>query len=65
MKSEYVWFAPMLETVVAHKTAEPRESLLMKRSSSRVTSVAPSDAASSADAAEEESGFSSVVRLGD
>ena len=64
MKSEYVWFAPMLETIMAHKAAEPRGSLLMKRLSSRVTSVAPRDAASSADGAEEESGFSSVVRLG-
>ena len=64
MKSKYVWFAPMLETIMAHKAAEPRGSVLMKRLSSRVTSVAPRDAASSADGAEEESGFSSVVRLG-
>ncbi len=64
MKSEYVWFAPLLETIMAHKAAEPRGSLLMKRLSSGNTSVAPGDAASSADTAEEESGFSSVVRLG-
>jgi hypothetical protein len=66
MRSKYVWFAPMLETILAHKAAEPRGSLWMKRLSSRlrVTSVAPRDAASSADGAEEESGFFSVVRLG-
>jgi hypothetical protein len=65
MNSKYVWFAPMLETILAHKAAEPRRStVLMKRLTSRIASVAPSDAASSADGAEEESGFSSVVRLG-
>jgi hypothetical protein len=64
MKSKYVWFAPMLETIMAHTAAEPRGSLLMKRLSSRVTSMAPGDAALSADGAEEEGGFSSVVRLG-
>ena len=65
MKSEYVWFAPMLEAIMAHKVAEPRGSLLMKRLRSSITiSVAPKDAASSADGAEEESAFNSVVRLG-
>jgi hypothetical protein len=64
MNSKYLWFAPMLETIMAHKAAEPRGSLLMKRLSSRIASVAPRDVASSADGAEEESGFSSVVRLG-
>ncbi len=64
MKSKYVWFAPMLETIMAHTAAEARGSLWMKRLSSRIASVAPRDAASSADRAEEESGFSSVVRLG-
>ena len=64
MKSKYVWFAPMLETIMAHTAAEPRGSLLMKRWSSRVTFMAPRDAASSADGAEEEGGFNSVVRLG-
>ena len=64
MKSKYVWFAPMLRTIMAHTAAEPRGSLLMKRLSSRITSVAPRDAASNADGADEESGFSSVVRLG-
>jgi hypothetical protein len=64
MNSKYGWFAPMLETIMAHKAAEPRGSLWMKRLSSRLASVAPRDAASSADGAEEESGFSSVVRLG-
>jgi hypothetical protein len=68
MKSEHAWFVPMLEVVTAHKAAEPRESVLMKRLSrlsSRVTVVAPisSAAASNVDGADEESGFSSVVRL--
>ncbi len=64
MKSKHAWFAPMLETIMAHKAAEPRASMWMKRLSSRLTSVAPRDAASNADGADEESGFSSVVRLG-
>ncbi len=64
MNSKYVWFAPMLETIMAHKAAEPRGSLWMKRLTPHIASVAPRDAASSADGAEEESGFSSVVRFG-
>jgi hypothetical protein len=64
MKLKHAWFAPMLETIMAHTAAEARGSLWMKRLTSRIASVAPSDAASSADGAEEESGFSSVVRLG-
>jgi hypothetical protein len=65
IKSEYVWFVPMLETIMAHKAAEPRGSLLIKRLSSRSTSVASlsRDAASSADGAVEESSFSSVVTV--
>ena len=63
MSLKCVWFAPMLETIMAHKAAEPRGSLSMKRLSSSMASVAPKDAASSADGAEEESAFNSVVRL--
>jgi hypothetical protein len=63
IKSEYVWFVPMLETIMAHKAAEPRGSLWIKRLSSRSTSVASRDAASSADGAVEESSFSSVVTV--
>ena len=68
MKSEHAWFVPMLEVVMAHKTAEPRGSVSMKRlrsPSSRVTVVAPicNDAAPNVDGADEESGFSPVVRL--
>jgi hypothetical protein len=63
MNSKYLWFAPMLETIMAHKAAVPRGSLLMKRLSSSIVSVAPRDAASSADGAQEESGFSSVVTV--
>ena len=65
MQSEYGWFLPMLEVIMARKAAEPRRStVLMKRLRSRIASVAPSDEASNADGADEESGFSSVVRLG-
>jgi hypothetical protein len=64
MKSEYVWFVPMLEVVMAHKAAQPRGSMVMKGSRSSISPVASRDAASRADTAEEESGFSSVVRLG-
>ena len=64
MKSEYVWFVPMLEVVMAHKAAQPRGSMVMKRLSSSISPVASSDVALYADTAEEESGFSFVVRLG-
>ncbi len=66
MKSAFVWFVPMLEVMVAHKAAEPRRSTLVKRLSSIVSvnqpSVTPIDVTSSADGADEESGFSSVVQ---
>jgi hypothetical protein len=64
MKSEYVWFVPMLEVVMAHKAAQPRGSMVMKRLRSSISPVASRDAASIADTAEEESGFRSAVRLG-
>jgi hypothetical protein len=64
MKSEYVWFVPMLEVVMAHKAAQHRGSMVMKRLSSSISPVASSDVALHADTAEEESNFSSVVRLG-
>jgi hypothetical protein len=67
MKSEYAWFVPMLEVIMAHKAAQPRGSVAMNRlrsMRSSVSSVASSDVALHADAADGESGFSSVVRLG-
>jgi hypothetical protein len=64
MKSEYAWFVPMLEVVMAHKAAQPRGSVVMKRLRSSFAHVAPIDVASDADRADEEGGFSSVVRLG-
>jgi hypothetical protein len=67
MKSEYAWFMPMLEGIMAHKDAERRGSVVMNRlrsMRSSIAPVAPIDVTSDADAANEESGFSSVVRLG-
>jgi hypothetical protein len=64
MESDYAWFVPMLEVVMAHKAAERRGSEVMKRLRSSISPVASSDVALHADAADEESGFSSVVRLG-
>jgi hypothetical protein len=68
MKSEYAWFVPMLEVVMAHKAAQPRGSVAtgMNRLRSIINPVASSDVAlhAGALAADEESGFSSVVRLG-
>ena len=64
MKSEYAWFMPMLEVVMAHKAAHPRGSALMKRLRPSISPAASSHVALHADAADEESGFSSVVRLG-
>ncbi len=64
MKSEYTWFVPMLEVITAQKAAERRESEVMNRLRSSISPVASSDVALHADAADEESGFSSVVRLG-
>jgi hypothetical protein len=67
MKLEYAWFVPMLDVIMAHKAAERRGSVLMNRLRSMRSSIAPVtpiDAASEAEAANEASGFSSVVRLG-
>ncbi len=64
MKSEYAWFVPMLEVVMAHKAAHPRGSVIMNRSRSSISPVASSDVELHAGAADDESGFSSVVRLG-
>ena len=49
---------------MAHKAAQPRGSVVMKRLRSSFAHVAPIDVASDADRADEEGGFSSVVRLG-
>jgi hypothetical protein len=64
MQLEYAWFVPMLEVVMAHKAAQPRGSVVINRlrsMRSSIAPVAPIDVASDADAADEESGFSSVV----
>ena len=62
MQSECTWFVPMLEVVMAHKAAERRGMVIMNRLTSvSIAPVAPSDVASVADAADEESSFSSVV----
>jgi hypothetical protein len=55
---------PMLEVVMAHKSAHPRGSVVVNRLRSIISPVASIDVALHADAADEESGFSSVVRLG-
>jgi hypothetical protein len=52
----------MLEVVMAHQAAHPRGSVLMNRLRSSISPTA--SVALHADAADEESGFSSVVRLG-
>ena len=66
MKSKYAWFTPMLEVIMAHKAAHLRGSVTvaMNRLRSIISPVGSSDVALHADAADEESGFSSVVRLG-
>ena len=64
MKSEHNWFMPMLEAIMAHKAAERRGSVVVNRLRSIISPVASIDVAVHADAADEESGFSSVVRLG-
>ena len=64
MKSEYAWFVPMLEVAMAHKAAQPRGSIFMKGLRSSISIAASSNVALHADAADEESGFSCVVRLG-
>jgi hypothetical protein len=64
MESKYAWFVPMLEVILAPKAAEPRRSTVLMQLRSSISSVAPSDEAPNADGADEESGFSSLVRLG-
>jgi hypothetical protein len=64
MESKYAWFVPMLEVILERKAAEPRRSTVLTRLRSSISSVAPSDEASNADGADEESSFTPVVRLG-
>jgi hypothetical protein len=64
MESEYAWFVPMLEVILERKAAGPRRSTVLMRLRSSISSVAPSDEASNADGADEESSFTPVVRLG-
>jgi hypothetical protein len=72
MKSCFVWFVPMLEGLAVPKIAQPRRSTLMERLTSIATArapvtpvpQAPIDAVSDASIADEESGFSPVVRPG-
>jgi hypothetical protein len=64
MKSEYLWFVPMLEVIMEHKPAEPCGSLAMKRLSSSISSVSPTSADLNAYGANEESSHHTVVRLG-
>jgi hypothetical protein len=64
MKSEYAWFVPMLEVIMAHKAAGPRGSMFTNRLQSSIFPAASSDVSSHADVSDEESGFISVVRLG-
>ena len=63
MKSEYAWFMPMLEVVMADNFAHPRGTVVMNRLRSIISPVASSDVALHADAADEEVGFSIVVRF--
>ena len=63
MKSQYAWFLPMLEVIMAPKAAEKRGSLFLRRLKSSIMPAAPSDVVEDP-VADEESGFSSVVRLG-
>jgi hypothetical protein len=64
MKSDFVWFVPMLEVLVAQRSVESGRSTLMRRLSSLVkrTSVAPIGGQSDGGEDDGESGFSSVVR---
>jgi hypothetical protein len=64
MNSDFVWFVPMLEVLVAQKVAESGRSTVMRRLSSLVkhTSVAPIGGQSDGGEDDGESGFSSVVR---
>jgi hypothetical protein len=63
MQSKYSWFVPMLEVILERKAAGRGRSTVLMRLRSSISSVAPSDEASNADGADEESGFSSLVRL--
>jgi hypothetical protein len=64
MNSDFVWFVPMLEVLVAPKVAKSGRSTVMRRLSSLVkrTSVAPIGGQSDGGEDDGESGFSSVVR---
>jgi len=64
MNSDFVWFVPMLEVLVAQKVAKSGRSSVMRRLSSLVkrTSVAPIGGQSDGGEDDGESGFSSVVR---
>jgi hypothetical protein len=64
MKSDFVWFVPMLEVLVAQRRVVSGRSTLMRRLSSLVkrTSVAPIGGQSDGGEDDGESGFSSVVR---
>jgi hypothetical protein len=64
MQSDFVWFVPMLEVLVAQRSVESGRSTLMRRLSSLVkrTSVAPIGGQSDGGEDDGESGFSSVVR---
>jgi hypothetical protein len=64
MKSEYAWFVPMLEVVMAHKVAQRRGAAVINRLRSSISPVASSHGAWHADAADDNSGFSPVVQLG-
>jgi hypothetical protein len=64
MKAEYAWFVPMLEVAMAHNVAQRRGPAVINRLRSSISPVASSHGAWHADAADEESGFSPVVRLG-
>jgi hypothetical protein len=64
MKSDFVWFVPMLEVLVAQRSVDSGRSTLMRRLSLLVkrTSVAPIGGQSDGGEDDGESGFSSVVR---
>ena len=64
MNSDFVWFVPMLEVLVAQKVADSGRSTMMRRLSLLVkrTSVAPIGGQSDGGEDDGESGFSSVVR---
>jgi hypothetical protein len=61
---QHASFMAILEVMLAHKTIQPRGSVVMNRLRSSISPVASSDVALQSDAADNVSGFSSVVRLG-